>query len=441
MREYSLQIPMVSRRTDKNSLTGVTECRNLIPKDKYYVVPDAVTFPWATSTFPWPQLSRLSGYTFYGTPTSLYSVNETTKAITLLRSVSSGSIWQFADFGPAWVAGNGVSCVYRINSSLGYVTGTCTLGKALCDHYRSRLLYSMANSVRVSTVGGDDLPYILTGATVPEYIRTRNDSGWLVMPFRGDVLAMRQMGKHIIVYGADGVSVLSAWDQYYQQNDIVGFPASVGLAWRGAVAGDDNGHVFIGTDGAVWQITPDLKAQRVVNEGIIQDTAVVVLDPRDGNYWLTDSNQSCHISEYGLGGPIEQAIYSMALISGEAVATGVPYTDDIKVEWWGNLMDFGSPDQKRITFLRISTDDMTGIKGSVRFKHNNKSSLTRIPWISADSFGAAKVNTCLHKGYLGIYGTAAPGSRLYRAECRFQLHDKRSIRGTRSGVSTGESDG
>ena len=430
MREYSFISKLTGLAVEDNSLGGAVTTKNLVLRDGYYVVPDSLTFPFQASTYPWPQLVRLSEYTFYCTPTTLSSVNETTKARTLLRTVATGDLWQFADMGQAWIACNGTTCVYRVLTSQGYVIGSCDLATAVGDHF-GRLLFAKNNVVYVSCVGGEDIPYLLAGTSVPDRVVARNDSGALVMPWRGDVRALRALGESVIIYGADGVSVLRPREQYYVMDSLRGLPQHVGLAWRGGIAGDNNTHLFLGTDGNVWLITPDLQAKRVVKDSIIDPDSIVVQDPRDGSYWLSLENAAYHYDDAGLCGPVEQPVYSMAMLDGDLCATGKPYPDDLKIEWWSPLFDCGRPDQKRITFVGASTDDMTAIKVSLRFKHNSSSSLVRIPWIPCDSFGAGKVNACLHKGYAGVYAAADPGSRLFRVEVRYQLHDKRTIRGTR----------
>lgn len=368
MREYSFNIAANGLTDDPDSLTGMRYLKNLKPDDGFFVVPALPVMPigWNAGK----QVLRGKGMTLLCTATTVYLVNESNMTLTTLATVEAGGAWHMADFRTVALLANGSSVVAV--SGLDGSAVTVRLGTVM-DHMDSRLVYGDLddgiNWVGWSAIGGEDIPYLVEGADVPVLILAKNEANKAPMPFRGRVLRILPLRDRFVVYGEDGVIAMRVTGGTYGFDWITGLPSGVGLDGRGAAAGNDDGHVFYGTDGALYRIAPDLVCERV-HRGLGLSAPTVSHDTVNGEWWITGPVNAYVLTKRGLGGPIEARVMSVCVMNGVVCGTGTGYPDVIRAEAWSNLFDAGDSAQKRVTYVRVSADGVSGIKVGARIAQN-----------------------------------------------------------------------
>lgn len=378
MREYSFTIAASGLAEDPDALEGMQVLKNLKPEASGWSVPvlPAIQTGWTDDL----QVFRCRSMTLVCGATSIGLVDEETLGNVPMVTVASGGAWTVADFGPMVVACNGVDAVAVTAPPLdasalvldGVPFGVCAA------HMDTRLVYGNTvaggNWVGWSTVGGEDIPGILLGQAITARLASLNEANAAPMPWRGDVLAILPMRERFIVYGEDGVTALTVARGTYGFEWLEGLPSGVGIAGRGAVAGDDGAHAFVGTDGALYMVTRDLRCQRVRKDLDI-DSPRVSHDPVNAEWWIAGETNSYLLGKHGLGGPIEARIMSIAVIGGTVCATGTgyPYPNAVLAEMWTNIFDAGDSARKRVTYVRVGADGVTGLRVAGRIAHGTGS--------------------------------------------------------------------
>ena len=295
-----------------------------------------------TSTNPWTTAAQTT-YDF-ATPAS-------TKAI-----VGTGtSIWHYADMGRSQMWFNGVETIiyfpdynakYLVDDTVGVKTGCYHRGRVVMGDLNSFFTstwqtyltdlaeenlddeYTMTNygnQVWFSEPGGGDVlwPFSLALAkqgrvddgfhndTADSSIHKnfpmmmenwkRNGGGIITMEWAGDVLCTLPLGKFCMVYGDKGISALYPAQGTYGMETVM----HTGIAGRGAVAGDDQQHVFPDEDGYLWTIDAQLKTQKLdyhefFDSTFIANNPVITYDPTDGEFFIARLAEGYLLTRSGL---------------------------------------------------------------------------------------------------------------------------------------------
>lgn len=445
MREYGFQINVAGLKTDASALDGMTMLKNLKPDGDHWTVPDAFTMPLDVEAFPFPQLIRTSKYLLCGGADYLNVLDPVTLEPVDEYATEEGGLWQVADLGELFVATNGTCTVSRLRVyedeeySLETTVSEAKQWGACCDYRRARLIVGdlgagYENWVAWGAIGADDLTAMVSGGTVEDRVKLRNERMAVLMPFSGAIVAIRELDRFLIVYGTDGVAALrqhdvTGWHGY--AFETLGTPAGVGAAHRGAVAGDMNGHVFIGSDGNVYSIAPDLGVKRICDGTFVPETAAVSHDAAEREFWFSSATSAYVLTESGVGGPIDTAPWSIVRLNGERIATGYQYPADLRAQLWTNILDAGDSSQKRISLIRAAGDGMTAVKAALKYAYTTGTAPVQSAWRNGAPDGSVFINIAVGSFHAGVLAAVAPGSRLWRVEVRYQSHDRRFIRGTR----------
>ena len=385
-----------------------------------------------TDSYPWLR-------SFFTSLGGFYSVSESTLSVAGIFNVHKTGSWQMADYGRFLVLTDGVS-------TLKYVDGIMSLMPerlgTVCSR-DARMVYGdidgCQNGVGWSAVDGTGITEILNGTPIAARLAAVNESGFTEMPWRGRVLAIVPMGDKYIVYGEDGVSALQEDGGKLAYVDV-GLPADLGLWARAAVAGDDEQHLFRGTDGALWVIQGNLKATRLDFAWTLTTHDTICFDPLENEFWISNATNAYVLTTKGLSGPVEQTPSSMAVIGGEVVATGSGYPEVLQVFAHTNTVDMSMNAQKRITVVNIMGEFADATIGAL-FRYASNDSFREKAPVRCSPDGAGFLNLSMAYGQLKITATCVPGNRLTRIETRFQAHDRRYVRGTRGFADSPDGNG
>lgn len=286
-----------------------------------------------------PQIFKGKGVTLLCDKTKIFTVNESTWAVTLIttydlhdqgetKAITTGGQWHFVDFYNTWFLFNGSCTVFQTqweDSSKVFVQDTVMV-KTGCDFKRGRMVmagfdsgnfwssdwqtlwetqidkwtdlgYTLSaphkNWIWWSSIGGGDLLHIflsglatvgiprLTGghnASDPFFMEffKRVQSGFMPMDWQGYVHCVKPLRDHVMVYGEDGISAVTPYSDPIPTFGLQENLLRVGVATRAAVAGNLDKHVFLDADGVLWSVDNSLKLTRLGYEEFLAGSKTAI---------------------------------------------------------------------------------------------------------------------------------------------------------------------
>lgn len=355
-----------------------------------------------------------------------------------------GGSWHIADFGDSWMAFNGRTMLLKmnpmaitgLNKKRIYAVNNVNVQSG-CSH-RGRLviggfpnedgLYNRAwmslldqwkaqfpddyeaseslgsNFVFWSSIGGGDIlaTFIPTLAElglmgdvgfdssrpiIDEFYK-RGDRGFLPMNWRGSVRCVKPLGKNVVVYGDGGVSVLTpvADPPTFGRLDLM---AQVGVSKRGAVGGDDKIHIFITDDGILWSLDAGLNLKKLDYREylaeLIQSDVVISYNEPKKLFYISGWNKCFVLSEQGMC-EVTQLVSSVLNNDGIAVGTGAEY-GTMQLEMLTEAIDNGLRGIKRVEFVEVGCTALSGMLGTVLYRHDKSKEFVEAPWKPANKEG------------------------------------------------------
>ncbi|MCK5861985.1 MAG: hypothetical protein KAH38_05840 [Candidatus Hydrogenedentes bacterium] len=443
MREYNFLIQPTGLKQRETDTVGHRSIVNLRVDKGHYTVPPAFTAQWAGT-------DRL----FNGKNKVLLSRSNnkiyTVASDLALTEIGTGSTlrmaFQYADFGDNLVGTNGLytflltGAVQSASQRLGAVTA---YGTRLIYGDVTRLSYgdviTQQNLVGWSAIGGEDIPNILAGTVADDRILAWNEAGVAEMPWSGAVQVLKTIGDDIIVYGENGISVLKSNGKGFGIQAVKGLPNNIGVYGREAIDGDDTRHVFKGTDGQLWTISADLKAERLDYSWLLSGYDYITYDAEQENYWICSNLSGSYLlGEHGLGGPIDQMPKSIGIINNTKYITGTTYSEPITFELHSGDFNVSQNGQKRLTYVNLC-GDFGNAQVQLSVKQGSNGTWRTLSSVRCSPDGAACVLANFDYGRVKISALCDPDSTLTRMEMRYQSHDRRFIRGTRAVGQTADS--
>jgi len=373
----------------------------------------------------------------------LYSVSDRLE----VETVVPGGFWHMADFGKVWVLFNG-SCTV-ISLKKGAVFGEedrLMLQDAVTMNtgcsFRGRLVFggfspsdfwgnnwmSLWNSVSASedysidsemsglrknfvawtTIGGGDLLHVLLpddavkglikeadhSLEEPFFLDLwrRNEAGFRPMPWSGDVLCVKQLGKGVMVYGSNGISLLFPVVEPFPTFGLQEI-ADFGIADRGAVGGDINQHALTDEGGKLWTIGADYKLQQKGYKEYflpsLGGSFAVSLDSNEQRFYISSASGSFILTETGLG----ETAQSITSLLYEKELVGIADERDIYAFVMSGAFDFGYRDLKTVTMIEVGL--LYNIDAEafavVDFRYSKTEAFQRSAPILLNEEGAARV--------------------------------------------------
>lgn len=195
----------------------------------------------------------------------------------LLTGLTVGGMWSMADFGDYLLFTNGEINLIRDPSTGIFATDDGTifpLAKSICAH-RGRLIlggpknYPEAGEGFSNWVAWSDINNLAFLKSTDLDQARQNLSGYMPMPWEGNVLKVEPLNDKVIVYGDNGITALklSSTDlaaSTYGQDEI----HDVGIKWQGSMT--TNGkrdsktiHYFVDSTGWLYELGNDLNPKKL----------------------------------------------------------------------------------------------------------------------------------------------------------------------------------
>ena len=334
--------------------------------------------------------------------------NVSVKQVAILSPTSSG-VWQYADFGEMWFLFNGANIVFNypglgtfIDKSTNLKAGTgcahrgrlilgnipylfpTSMYASMMEYYNEGSVSFGSNFVWWSSVSGEDVLYPFFNSVLDDQAKLdlliRGESDFLPMEWDGTILALKELGDGVMVYGSGGISYLYPSPDFktYGARTLANF----GIASRGSVSGDASGHVFMDANGGLWRIGADLAIQKLgydnVLSGMVGESITMSYNPQKGDHYISDNDECYVLTPSGLG-EVPSLITSCFISGGTFVGIRSNLTDnDFRLTT--NVFDLGSRSVKSIYGIEIGSDVPTSLSARIGYRLKGSSSLLYSAW-------------------------------------------------------------
>jgi hypothetical protein len=212
-----------------------------------------------------------------------------------------------------------------------------------------------------------------------------NVAGERPLDWKGWIYAIKKLGSKVVVYGENGVSVLTPAGNTYGLQTIY----RIGLKGKGAVSGDDSVHYFVDNLGQLWRFSEDLEKLDYSEylSGMI-DNLVLSWDVANKLLYICDGSQGYVYSQDSgsLGaGPvnvtgIDSQSGTLYVVSPATIATPT-------FEICTDIYDLGSRRGKNIYSLEIGTDLEETLEAAIEYRLDKAAVFATTDWHVVDSRG------------------------------------------------------
>ena len=403
------------------------------------------------------------------------------------KSITSGGTWQLIDFFNVWYLLNGSCLVFQtnekgmfgltdkvlVNDTIIVSAGCDFRGRAMFggfdplidwsqvwEHYGT-LPVSMDESMELgagfvlwTTIGGGDLPGLFDKLKAPYGVFTedetagltdslfvdlwkRNEIGFMPMPWQGTINHLKPLGNSVVAYGRQGIAVLRPLS-----GGLTGFGmeqmSSLGITSRGAVGGDENHHLVVASDGALYMVGGERKISRLGYRDIlapmIGQEIVVVYNPQLDEFFISGSTVggdplSFLLTKAGLGESPQQ-VTSAHYAEGDFLddTTG----EDKEAIVVSDDLDFSIRDMKMITTIEIGAETTDDIHVAIDWRMNKNDVYSRSKWVKVNSHGFARVQKSGVEMRVCLKIADYAGTEIDYVNAKWQLSGKRTVRGLRA---------
>jgi hypothetical protein len=301
-----------------------------------------------------------------------------------------------------------------------------------------------------SSIGGGDFPlWLFHPADYEENVEAteklllerikRNEFGWMPMPTRAAVLAIRELDVGPLVFSNETVSALIMTQGIYGLRKVSN---TVGLLNRGAVAGSPTaGYLFVSNRQRLYHVAPDLKVTDLGYEGFMgmldPDLTSVEHSEREGDWFISDGEISFMLAGGKALTQVNQNISTIWIQGSAEYAVSQPtyrivaeeQVSDDRLIVVTQEFDFGIRGLKTLTNVQVGYRGPRRIQIAIDARQQGTGSFIRTPYQWVNDEGIA------YFPQVGLTFRVVLKSNLYNdleieyIQARWQSNDKRGLRG------------
>ena len=213
-----------------------------------------------------------------------------------------------------------------------------------------------------------------------------NVAGEMALDWKGFVYSIKPLNNKVIVYGENGVSMLTPAGVAFQPNTIY----RIGLKSKTAVCGDNTKHFFIDKLGQMWRIAEGLEKLDYSEYLSGLNSIVMHYDNEKNLVYICDGT-----SGYVYNPVMKSLGAGYANITGYGYQGGVSYfTSPAEIatpsfSLCTDIYDFGTRAQKDIWAVEVGTNIEQALKVSIDYRRDKSSSFSTTPWATTNALGIA----------------------------------------------------
>lgn len=260
-----------------------------------------------------------------------------------------------------------------------------------------------------------------------------SEVGWTTIPWRGKVLRIIELGDSAIAYCENGIARMSPRSEPVQTFGMDRL-CEYGILNRNAVAGDDQLHLFIGQDFALYSLVPE---KRFTQEGRAPkrlgyveymkqlEQPKIFHDPAHQQWWIFDGAQCFVWSPAGLA-EVSNVPKTLALYMGQLIGIGA--SDITLTELCTDALTFGTRGLKTLQTIEVDANASANFSVSVDWRTETAGEWNSTAWIPCSAHGVAFPMVTGSEFRVRIR-CAAVDVEIGQLNIRYKLSDKRSVRG------------
>lgn len=385
--------------------------------------------------FPYPQLFRSYEGLMVMTADGLYQPDGAGSLTPLLTDAAMhNKLWTMANLPdrPIFVATDGTTItrnpttsVLEVNNArfpADYFTAIEDLGGQLIG-----ILKDDPNHVAWSDIG--DINFDITD-------NDKGEAGFAPMLWSGNLLVVRQLGKHFIAYGDNGITAMMP----FATDIVTGFGhkemKGSGIRGRWAVTGDDNLHYFVDSQGTLWRLTYNHELSFIGYQEFIEPLgADVVLSysPRAERVYISGATSHyIYAHPYkALTGPHDGSFVCVAESRGLYAGTTGRFSNPQAVLVTEEFdMDFAGI--KNLTWVELYGTIPADVEVAADYRFDRNGGWTRTDWRPTTSESVGPLHHAAGVAFRLCVRSSTPNLALNKAVVRWQPTDKRFVRGISS---------
>lgn len=433
-----------------NNVECLSECYNMVISKEGLVSRETVLAPFEyKEDFPFPMLYVGANKILFFTRNTVYEIVGDWDPV-LLYSVKNdgllewGDVPHIADFQEyiVWATPNGT---WKLQN--GAVSKLSEWAGDTCCNFRQQMLMGEARlplgperavdgsingaSVEIPTEG--TVAWGIIGDMEFRY-QLGQENGWMTLPFIGKVLAVIPMGDRVYVYHQNGVIRLTPVQEPIPTFGSMEF-GNIGPVNRNCVAGDDNAHVFLGSDRKLYLVLPE-RALSDQGKSITEldykefmeklENPIIAFDRVARHWWIGD-NKRCFIYN-GVG--LSEASFtptSLGNFNGQLLGFGNRHGSDYVLVTTNNI-SFNTRGIK--TLMSVEADIRAEEAwGSVWWRSDFSKSLKKEMWKKVDPRGFFFPIVAGSELEISIKTNNYVTTHLSKLWIRYKITDRTSARG------------
>lgn len=214
-----------------------------------------------------------------------------------------------------------------------------------------------------------------------------NMAGERPMDWKGCIYHIAKLGRRVIVYGDNGVTVMSPNDVHWGMNTIY----TIGLKNKGAFAASDDMHYFVDKIGNLWSFNGEQRTKLDYVEFISQmGTVILSYDMEQDLLYITDGTTGYvySVDSQSFG----EAVPNVTGVSAQQGNLYVVSSSEIetpKFQIETDIYDMGVRKPKTIERLEFGTDLAEFLRVSIKWRVSYKDEFRQIPWFIVNHDGRA----------------------------------------------------
>jgi len=217
-----------------------------------------------------------------------------------------------------------------------------------------------------------------------------NIAGEHPLDWKGWVYAIKKLRDKIVVYGENGVSLLTPVGPAYGLNTIY----RIGLKGKHAVTGDDTKHFFIDRDGKLIKLTDSIDILDYSEYlSTLYSSIVMSYDALNNLVYICDGDKGYVFDVSGNSlGECQGNITGVGYQSGTLYITAPAAIITDPFEICTDIYDFGTRNGKTIHSLEFGTDLTTGLYASIDYRRDKATGFSQTPWYTVWKNGMVPIN-------------------------------------------------
>lgn len=219
-------------------------------------------------------------------------------------------------------------------------------------------------------------------------INRSNVAGERRTDWAGWIYDIKKLGDKVIVYGENGVSILTPSGNTYGLSTV----HRIGLKSKQAVTGNDSTHFFIDNKGQLYSLSDSLQKLDYSEYLSVMSSPVMSYDTENELIYICDGTYGYvySVGDKSLGkGPINLTGISSQGGTLYAVAPATIATPTFEI--CTDIYDLGTRNFKTVYSIEVGTDLTEYLQASVDFRVSNKGSFTTLGWHLVNPSGVAYI--------------------------------------------------